>query len=136
MFTRAELETALAKAEANVRKAREDLGKVQAERANANAAWDQLVNDRRKTDFDRRKPDGIGDYAFADRRKANAGRREVDASLGALIEEVAARENAYNAQSAAEADCAKAEEWLSTTIAGRDQAVAALDQLDRAKRKR
>ena len=136
MFTRAELETALAKAEADIRKAREDLGKVQAERAKANAAWDKLVGDRRKTDFDRRKPDSIWDHAFADRRKADSGRREVDASLGALIEEVAARENAYNAQSTAEADCAKAEERLNTAIAGRDQAVAALDQLNRAERKR
>ena len=132
MCTRAQLETALAKAEADIRNASEDLGRLQAECAKANTAWDKLVNDRRKMDFDRRKPDSVCDSALADRRATDFGRREVDASLGALIEEVAARENAYNARSTAEADCAEAEERLNTTIASLDQAVAALDQLNKS----
>ncbi|MFH1602642.1 MAG: hypothetical protein ABIH03_01900, partial [Pseudomonadota bacterium] len=65
MSVRAELEAALAAAEANWRKASEHLDKVQTERARANAEWDRIVNDRRSGSGDRRKANSFWNHAFA-----------------------------------------------------------------------
>jgi len=55
MSTRAELEAALANAEANWRRASERLDKTQAERARANEEWVLAHADRRGAGGDRRR---------------------------------------------------------------------------------
>jgi len=54
MTPRAELEAAVAKAEADWRRAGEDLNRAEAARAKAHADWDKEAADRRRADSDRR----------------------------------------------------------------------------------
>ena len=80
MSTRAELEAALVKAEADWRRASEQLDKTQAERTRANEAWVLAHGERRDGGSDRRGA-GVGvRKAFAERRKAVADRRSADAA--------------------------------------------------------
>lgn len=132
MLNRAELETALAKAEADIGDASVCLNRAQAELAKANAAWKQVLEDRRKGDSDRRKPDSVWDGAFADRRKAEGDRRKFNTGLATLAREVSDRDSAYKARSKAEADCTNAETRLNDAIVRRDQAAKRLNTLDNA----
>lgn len=132
MTTRAELEAALAQAQADVRKAAQDLDEARGRRVAANAKWDKVVEDRRKAHRDRRQPESRWDHSFADRRQAQVDRRGTTAALATLIQEVAARDKAYQARSKVETDCTAAESRLQAANASRDQATAALEKLNRA----
>jgi hypothetical protein len=111
MTTRAELEAALAKAEADWRRASDELDGAQEVRAKANADWDQQVAERRTED--RRKTVTIWDK-FAERRKAVADRR-----------------NAHTARDQANAAWDQAHAARSQARAAWEQARAALDELNR-----
>jgi len=107
MRTRAELEAALAKAEADWRRASERLDQRQAERGEANEEWSRLSADRRGGGGDRRSGTG-------DRRKSEADRRSAEIALDRADD---AWEQAVQARREAR------EAW--------NQARAALEELDR-----
>jgi hypothetical protein len=137
MLTRAELEAALAKAEADIREARDDLDRALPELAKANADWEKVADHRRKAGADRRKEGSMWDHAVADRRKVDADRRDsepdrdgADASLAVLIKVVAERDRAFKARMQAAADCADAEARRNVAVARRGQAAVALHRLN------
>ena len=117
MSTRAELEAALQKAEADWRAASYDLDMAQAERTKANANWDQLITDRRKTVTDRRKSGAVRNGPFPDRRIATTDRRKRNNGIAALAKTVTDQHGTYLARSKAEADYAAAKARLDTASA-------------------
>lgn len=142
MNTRAELEAALAKAQADWRWANDELDKAQTDRAKANAAWDEFVTgrhavdaDQRKIDADRRKTDEVLDKLLPDQRVADADRRTANAEIAAFTRLVADRHKAYLERSHAESAWATAAATLITAIAERKNAIAALDELNRSENK-
>lgn len=142
MSTRAELEAALAKAQADWRQANDELDKAQADRAKANAVWDSLITgqrkdelDQRRADADRRKADEVLDRLIPDQRSADADRRNSESAFAAFSRIVAARHQAYLERSHAESVWAAAAATLITAIAERKSAIAALDELNRAENK-
>jgi hypothetical protein len=131
MTTRAELEAAVARAEAKWRAARHDLDLAQAELAKASAVWDQSIADRRKASTDRRKPGTVWNGAFPDRRIATTGRRMRDTDIAAFSKKVSDQHRTYLDLSKARADFAAAKARADTASLERDQAIAALGALDR-----
>lgn len=139
MSARVELEAALARAQAEWRRANDEMDRVQADRAKANAIWDEIVAsqckadaNRRKVDRDRRKADEVLDMVIPDQRMSDADRRTEKSALAAFSEIVAARHKAYLDRSTAEAAWAAAAANLIAAIAQRKDAIAALAELSRA----
>ena len=130
MATRAELEAALERAEADWRKAVEELGKAQASQAKASADWDKVVSERRKADTDRRKPGAVFNNAFPERRKPDTDRRSASAEVEALSRAVAERHKSYVDRNAAEEAWAAAQAKLKSAAAKRNAAIMALKELD------
>ncbi len=134
MSKRVELEAARARAEADWRSANNHLVESRAKLAEANAGWDKVVADRRKTDTDRRKSDTAWARTFPDRRMAGAERRISAADIAAFSQVVTQRHGAYVYRSKAEADCAAAQASMNAASAERDKVIAALDVLNGAQR--
>ena len=136
--THVELEAAYAKATSDWQKASDEVDTAQAIRARTIAAWDRLVApqhqaevEQRKADVDRRSTDATWDGLITDNRKADADRRKAIADFAAFSNGVAARHKAYADRSNAEAEWAKAATKLIEAIARREQAKAALEELNR-----
>lgn len=134
MSTRAELDAALAKAEAGWRNANDELEEVQSARARATANWDNVVKfqhrqevDRRRTGPDRRRADASG-RVFPDQRNAGYDRRREKADFIAFSKVVADRHEAYLARNNAETAWAAAVANLHSAIVEREKAVAALNE--------
>jgi hypothetical protein len=132
MSTRAELEAVIAQAEAEWLKANDEIGKAQAVRATANANWDRVITAQRKVDSDRRTANGDWDKALPDQRKSDADRRTPDFDPVAFSKIVADRHKAYADWVNAEADWTQASADLITATRKRKNAIAVLDELDRA----
>jgi chromosome segregation ATPase len=135
MSTRADRKETLAKAEANWRRANDNVAKTQEERAKASAAWDKVVVDWRKAGTSRRKADTAWDRMVPDRRKTESDRRTAEADFIAFSKRVADQHGAYLAWSKAETEGAAAQARLKSAAAERDEAIAALDGLNCADRK-
>ncbi len=129
MTTRAILEAALAQAQGDWRRAKDELDQAHARRARTKAEWDNVVSDRRKAESDRRKSDTVWDNTIPDRRKADADRR---IALVALSKSVADRHRAYTELNDAEVDWVDAGAKLIVATAERDKAISALEVLNRA----
>lgn len=139
MHTRTELDAALAKAEADWRRASDELVRAQAARVEANHNWDTLVTvqheqevDRRKASRDRRSAGAIGGIGFPDRRDPDSDRRKSRAVFVAFSKLVDERHKAYLARDYAEAALAVAEADLARAVAERQNAAAALEELNKS----
>lgn len=131
MNTRAELEAALARAEADWRRARDDMDKARAALASANTGWDKVVSDRRQAPVERRKANTNWEATFTDRRKSLSDRRIPVADINALSKAVTDQHKAYLERSQAEADLTDAASNLKAASDARDKTIAALNQLKR-----
>ena len=130
MSTRIELESALASAEAEWRRANDSVSKARAERDRVHANWGRVVNDRRKSEGDRRKAGNNAYQAVFDRRSAYSDRRVRDADIAALSKAVADRHEAYLDLSKADETWTRAMAGLNLATAERDRAIAALKAFD------
>lgn len=135
MRKRAELEAALAHADAGWCRANKDLDLALAGLIAANADWDKVVSERRKTGSDRRKAGSAWDNLFPDRRNPSSERRNLDAQVSELSKAVADRDSAYNKRSNAEAELLDAESRMNAMTEKRNDAIKALDGLARTEKK-
>ena len=135
MSTRADREETLAKAEADWRRANDNVAKAQEERAKASAAWSEVVVDWRKAGTSRRNTDAASDRMVPDRRKTESDRRIAEVDFIAFSKRLADQHDAYLGWSKAETEWAAAKARLKSAAAERDEAIAALDGLNRADRK-
>lgn len=129
MSTRAELESALATADAAWSKATQDLDQARAAAARASAQWHGATSGRRRKGAERRASNADRDASLPDQRKTQTDRRQASGAIAALGRAVAQRQEADVALHRAEVDRACAEVRVKAIEVERKRVVAALERL-------